>query len=180
MAAKTYQLWGEDQHALPKQSKEKAPLGISVPKLEAVKTQLGDARSIMERNLFHPERRAANAEETENFSQRRQAMEGLVLLGTVIDGSERYAILEIPHDARPGTGKSKRQPGSKSGTGGELRRLKLGDMLEGYRLVEVHAQKVVLEKDSHTVELMLDFSRRVVEVEKRLNATGAPRRRIKR
>ncbi len=37
----------------------------------------------------------------------------------------------------------------------------MGDTLEGFRLEEIHAQKVVFKKDSSTVDVVLDFSRKV-------------------
>ncbi len=160
VGVKTYQLWGEDQQGLAKPSKKKAPLRISVPKQEAVNARLVNVRSIVERNLFDPNRGAVNAKETENLSQGKQAMEGLALLGIVIVGSKRYAILKIPSNTGSGASRGKRRAGSKRGTRGEHRRLALGDMLDGYKLSEIHAQKVVFKKGPDTVELTLDFSRR--------------------
>ncbi len=63
-----------------------------------------------------------------------------VLLGTFIAGSERHAIVE--------------------GRGGELRRLEIGDTLDGFELAEIHRQRVVFERDSSTLELVLDFAQR--------------------
>ncbi len=67
-------------------------------------------------------------------------MEDFVLLGTFIAGSERHAIIE--------------------GKGGELRRLGLGDTMNGFELAEIHRQRAVFKSDTDTLELVLDFTRR--------------------
>ena len=67
-------------------------------------------------------------------------MEDFVLLGTFIAGRERHAIVE--------------------GRGGELRRLELGDTLDGFELAEIHRQRAVFKSDTSTLELVLDFTRR--------------------
>lgn len=63
-----------------------------------------------------------------------------VLLGTFIAGSERHAIVKE--------------------RGGELRRLELGDTLDGFELAEIHRQRAVFKSDTSTLELVLDFTRR--------------------
>ncbi len=67
-------------------------------------------------------------------------MEDFVLLGTFIAGSERHVIVEE--------------------RGGELRRLELGDTLDGFELAEIHRQRAVFKSDTDTLELVLDFTRR--------------------
>jgi len=63
-----------------------------------------------------------------------------ILLGTFIAGSERHAIVKE--------------------RGGELRRLELGDTLDGFELAEIHRQRAVFKSDTDTLELVLDFTRR--------------------
>jgi hypothetical protein len=66
--------------------------------------------------------------------------EDFVLLGTFVAGSERHAIVK--------------------GKGGELRRLELGDTLDGFELAEIHRQRAVFKSDTDTFELVLNFTRR--------------------
>jgi len=67
-------------------------------------------------------------------------IEDFILLGTFVAGSERHAIVK--------------------GKGGELRRLELGDTLDGFELAEIHRQRAVFKSDTDTLELVLDFTRK--------------------
>ncbi|MBI2359496.1 MAG: hypothetical protein HYV04_11455 [Deltaproteobacteria bacterium] len=89
-------------------------------------------------------------------SAARQRIGRLILLGTAILGNSRYAILQEPFDARTSGPRPPSGPPP-------LLRLKLGDTVEGFKLSEIDAKKVVFTKGASRVEIPLDFSRKVEE-----------------
>ncbi len=89
-------------------------------------------------------------------------------MGTVIVGSQRYAIVEVPPQNGPRAGRGKRRLRGNRRTRGELRRLALGDTLGGFKLVEIHSQRAVFQRGSSTLEVVLDFSRKVEEVKEKV------------
>lgn len=151
---RTYELWHEGPWDLPSAGKAKVADGDEGPKKEPARTQLVSTRNIVEKNLFDPERGAGRAQEAEASSAAMQRMRSMILLGTAILGSSRYAILQQPSDARPPA------PGTPAGQQPPLR-LKLGDTVEGFKLSEIHDKKVVFTKGSSKVEVALDYFRKV-------------------
>jgi hypothetical protein len=77
----------------------------------------------------------------------------MILIGTVIIGNNRTAILQ--DGGGPGT-----RPAAPAQPAPALR-LKLGDNVEGYRLAEIADKKVVFAKDAARVEVALDYFRKV-------------------
>ncbi|MBI3001707.1 MAG: hypothetical protein HYY46_25110 [Deltaproteobacteria bacterium] len=116
--------------------------------------QIASTKNIVERNLFDPERGAGMRGQAEADSMATQRIRSMILLGTAILGSSRYAILQGPSDGRPAV------PGSKAGAPNNLR-LKLGDAVEGFKLSEIHEKKVVFTKGASKVEVALDFFRKI-------------------
>lgn len=116
--------------------------------------QVASTKNIIEKNLFDPERGAGRAEQAEASSIAMQRIRSMVLLGTAILGSSRYAILQEPSDSRSAAQRTQ------TGQPGNLR-LKLGDTVEGFKLSEIHDKRVIFTKGASKVEVALDFFRKV-------------------
>jgi hypothetical protein len=165
---RTYELWQAGPWDLPTPVKAKVTDGDEAAKKEPARTQLVSTKNIIEKNLFDPERGAGRAQEAEASSVAMQRMRSMILLGTAILGSSRYAILQQPLDARPAA------PGALAGQQSQLR-LKLGDMVEGFRLSEIHEKRVVFTKGASRVEVALDFFRKVEQPKQPAPAPTGPR-----
>lgn len=128
-------------------------------------------RTIVARNLFDPDRgtKAVEPPAPEKVPEKpEQSIDGLLLLGTVIAGSERYAIMKIPPDLgsvsrnrRPGAKNQARRATPAQGSSG-VRRVRVGDSLRGYRVEGIEEQKVVLTRGTAKTEVTLDYTREVV------------------
>jgi hypothetical protein len=127
---------------------------VEGPKKEPEKMQVASTKNIIEKNLFDPERGVGRTQEAEASTVAMQRIRSMVLLGTAILGSSRYAILQQPSDS----GSS--PPGTPTRQQGSLR-LKLGDTVEGFKLSEIHDKKVIFTKGVSKVEVALDFFRKV-------------------
>jgi len=114
---------------------------------------MASAEAIVSRNLFDPERGAGATREAEETSRAFQRVRNMILIGTVILGNNRSAILQ--DGSAPNMGPA--IPGQPAPT----MRLKLGDNVEGYRLAEIADKKVVFTKDAARVEVVLDYFRKV-------------------
>lgn len=109
--------------------------------------------AIVSRNLFDPERGVGATREAEETSRAFQRIRNMILIGTVIIGTNRTAILQ--DGSGPGMGPA--VPAQPAAT----LRLKLGDNVEGYRLAEIADKKVVFTKDAARLEVVLDYFRKV-------------------
>lgn len=156
VGARGYELWQAGPWDIPKPAKAKESPAEESSKKEPPRPQSASTKNISERNLFDPERGAGRAQEAEASTIAMQRVGRMILVGTAILGNSRYAILQEPSDSRPAGPRG--QP-----AGPVPLRLKLGDMLEGFRLSEVHEKKVVFTKGASRVEIVLDFSRKVEE-----------------
>lgn len=172
---KISQVWEEGLGVLSEPGKRKAISEVLETGQSLGKRQLANTDAIVKKNLFDPQRGGGEPAYTEDSSLRMDKLKDLVLLGTVIAGSERYALVKIPPDNKQRARRANRPGRSRGQTKGELRRLVLGDTLEGFKLVEIHARKVVFKKDSLTVDIMLDFSRKE-EVEKVRKRVKVPKK----
>jgi hypothetical protein len=148
-----YKVWEEDSWSLPQQPKTTAPLALEDqptkvnPTLPTVTPDL-----IISKNLFDPERGAGATREAEFNSRSFQRIRNMILLGTVILGESRSAILQ---DATTQAA----TPGGPAVPVGPMR-VKLGDSVEGFRLTEVADRRVVFTKGGSRVEVLLDYFRR--------------------
>jgi hypothetical protein len=114
-----------------------------------------DTQRIIEKNLFDPERGTGQVQQTQVSSGAMQQVQKMILLGTAILGSNRYALFE---EGSGGRGPA----GARARTGQQnILRLKLGDTVEGFELSEIHEKKVVFTKGASKVEIALDFFRKV-------------------
>jgi hypothetical protein len=150
----TYWSWKAGPWDLPTQTKSagknamtgnQAPPSIRPP----VNTDV-----IVSKNLFDPERGAGATREAEENSRAAQRVRGMILIGTVIIGENRVAILQESTTA-PGAGQ---RPSAQSAV---LMRLKVGDNVDGFRLTEIADKRVVFAKDASRVEVLLDYFRKV-------------------
>jgi hypothetical protein len=108
---------------------------------------------IVSKNLFDPERGAGATREAEENSRAFQRLRNMILVGTVIIGNNRTAILQdgSAPNVNPGAPAQPALP----------MRLKVGDTVEGFRLTEIGDKRVVFSRDSSRVEVLLDFFRKV-------------------
>lgn len=119
---------------------------------------------IVSKNLFDPERGAGATREAEENSRAFQRVRGMILVGTIILGNDRIAILQ---DGGTPAGVP-RVPGQAAA----VMRLKVGDNLEGFRLAEIADKRVVFSKDAARVEVLLDYFRKVETAPPRVLAPG--------
>lgn len=148
-----YKVWEEDSWSLPQQPKTAAPLALEQepsnvnPTLPTVTPD-----QIISKNLFDPERGAGATREAEFNSRSFQRIRNMVLLGTVIVGESRSAILQDPATQSS-------TPSGPTVAVGPMR-VKLGDSVEGFRLTEIADRRVVFTKGGSRVEVLLDYFRR--------------------
>jgi hypothetical protein len=119
---------------------------------------------IISKNIFDPERGAGFTRQAEANSQAFQRIRSMVLLGTAIIGSNRFAILQ---DVATPAG----APGNPGAPAAPIR-IKLGDTVEGFRLSEVSEKRVVFARGAATVEVPLDYFRKIDGVQPRRPAAA--------
>jgi len=168
VGARSYDLWQKGPWELPQLPKGRGTSVAEEPKKDSPRPQLASTKNIIDKNLFDPERGASRVQESEASAIAVQRIRSVVLLGTAILGSSSYAILQGPSDPRPSP------PGSQGGAATSLR-LKLGDLVEGFKLSEIHEKKVIFTKGSSKVEVALDFFRKVEQTKQGPPAPTPPR-----
>ena len=117
--------------------------------------------AIISKNLFDPERGAGASRDAEENSRAVQRVRGMVLVGTVIIGNNRVAIVQDGANVAPGQPVAGQRPGAQAAA---ILRLKVGDNVEGFRLTEITDQRVVFARDATRVEVLLDYFRKVDNV----------------
>jgi hypothetical protein len=120
--------------------------------------------SIVSRNLFDPERGAGAGREAEESSRAYQRIRNMILVGTVVMGSTRTAILQDSAPLSPNPGAPRQAP--------TTLRLKPGDTVEGYRVAEIGEKRVAFTKDGSRVEIALDYFRKIEVPAPRAPAPG--------
>jgi hypothetical protein len=110
--------------------------------------------TIIARNLFDPERGAGRTKETEADTRAVQRIRSMILLGTAILGSNRYAIVQEADGAG-------RAPVAVQAAAQGPRRIKVGDSIDGFNLAEVREKTVVFARGPTRVELSIDYFRKV-------------------
>lgn len=122
--------------------------------------QLVNTRNIIDKNLFDPERGTTKKQEQveQRDAQARQRIRSMILLGTAILGTSKYAILQEPTATRPPAPANPRAPQQPAAGSGQMR-LKQGDTLEGFQLAEVRDKSVVFTKGAIREEISIDFFR---------------------
>lgn len=117
--------------------------------------------AIISKNLFDPERGAGASRDAEENSRAVQRVRGMVLVGTVIIGNNRVAIVQDGANVAPGQPVGGQRPVAQAAA---ILRLKVGDNVEGFRLTEITDQRVVFARDATRVEVLLDYFRKVDNV----------------
>ena len=88
--------------------------------------------AIIGKNLFDPERGAGASREAEENSRSVQRVRSMVLVGTVIIGNNRVAILQDGTNPAPGQPiPGQRPPGQTAGQPSSMMRLKVGTRSKG-------------------------------------------------
>jgi hypothetical protein len=159
-----YRSWHEGPWELPTGAKRRDLAGSAEKKLATAVRAPVSTDAIVSKNLFDPERGAGASREAEENSRAFQRVRGMILVGTVILGNDRIAILQ---DGATPTG-APRIPGQ----AGPVMRLRVGDNLEGFRLLEIADKRVVFSKDAARVEVLLDYFRKVETTPARVLAPG--------
>ena len=150
---KTYWLWVSGPWDLPNPGKAKSPIVVEDTKaVSNPRTTIG-TETIVSKNIFDPERGAGLTREAEANSQAFQRIRSMVLLGTAILGNNRFAILQDGAASPGGAGAA--------GQSGTPMRIKLGDMVEGFRLSEISEKRIVFARGTATVEVPLDYFRKI-------------------
>ena len=149
----TYRAWNDDPWILPAPAKAVSlPLSDSEKPTSIASKPVINTDMIVSKNLFDPERGAGATREAEENSRSSQRIRNLILMGTVIIGNNRTAVVQ---DANPAPAQGAvAQPAAPI-------RLKLGDDFEGYKLAEIGDRRIVFTKDTARVEVLLDYFRKV-------------------
>jgi len=164
VGARTYQLWQAGPWDLPVAGKPKALPRSDAADQEPPEFQMASTRTIIEKNLFDPERGAVKKSDAvaKADDQSLQRIKSMVLLGTAILGSSRYAIVQEPGATAAGARSpvpAKAPPPAGSQPPSGQKRLKLGDTVEGFRLAEIRERSIVFTKGPNRVEVSIDFFR---------------------
>jgi hypothetical protein len=117
--------------------------------------------AIISKNLFDPERGAGASRDAEENSNAVKRVRGMILMGTMIIGNNRVAILQDGASPAPGQAVPGIRPPAQAAS---LMRLKVGDNIEGFKLTEIADRRVVFARDATRVEVLLDFFRKVENV----------------
>ena len=162
VATKTYWLWMSGPWDLPNPRKAKSPIGVEDAKAIINPRSVIGTETIISKNIFDPERGAGLTREAEANSQAFQRIRSMVLLGTAILGNNRFAILQD-------RGVSSGAPGT-PGQSNALMRIKLGDTVEGFKLSEISEKRIVFARGTATVEVPLDYFRKIDGTQPRASA----------
>jgi len=153
---------------LPTPAKSNLPALPAPTQTPATAKTIATTDMIVTRNLFDPERGAGASRDAEETSRSVQRIRNMILIGTVVIGNNRTAILQDGTGPNTGPAVTAQAP--------PMMRLKFGDNVEGYRLAEIADKKVVFTKDAARVEVVLDYFRKVEVPAPR--APAAPRQVI--
>ncbi len=160
VVVKIYLVWRARPWQIPRpeqQGHTKIASGEAEPKKQASALPVQwvmSTKNIIDNNLFDPERGTGKKKENEALARATQKIRSLVLIGTVIIGENRYAILQDSSTSSPSDAKSMK-------TMPVRLRLSLGDTFESFKLAQIEDRKVSFSNGSVNVEISLDFFRRV-------------------
>ncbi len=164
MSWNIYRSWKEGPPNLPSPSKiSPAAATAQKPTVMAPRVPI-NTDAIVSKNLFDPERGAGATREAEENSRASQRVRNMILIGTIIIGNNRTAILQ--DSANPNVGQP--VPGQPAAA----MRLKLGDNVEGFKLSEIADKRVVFTRDTARVEVVLDYFRKVEVAQPRVLPPG--------
>src|SRR4029453_17602390 len=124
-----YRSWSAAPWDLPGPSRSGPPTATAEKQAASAPRVPLNTDVIVSKNLFDPERGAGATREAEENSRAFQRVRNMILIGTVIIGNNRTAIMQ--DSASPGVGPAV------AGQPAVPMRLKLGDNVEGFRLSEI-------------------------------------------
>ena len=153
MVVKTYLVWHDAPWNLPQPPKVSSPAPTPAPQAPVTQLPVAAPDFIISKNLFDPERGAGQTKEKEANNLALQRIKGLILVGTMILGESRYAIVQDNGSqpaGRPSQGQSS-----------QTMRFKMGDTFEGFSLSQIQDKNVVFTSGASRVELALDYFRKV-------------------
>lgn len=127
---------------LPAVSLPPAPEEVKKPERETT-AQPGDYASIADQNLFSPDRKIT-AEKLSEKEKQPQAKPEFVLYGTVITDGMSLAYVD-----------DKKSPVSTPGRGKRVRVLRKGDVLSGFTLKEIDADRILMARGDEVITVYL-------------------------
>jgi hypothetical protein len=167
MGVKIYWVWRAGPWDLPNPVKVKAASAAPPAQVAAKPATLSiGVEAIVAKNIFDPERGASKTKEAEADTRAIQRIRSMVLLGTAILGSNKYAVVQ---DADGAIGVPPGQPRNQT-----ARRLKVGEMVEGFNLSEINDKGVVFVKGATRVDLPVDYFRKIDTPRPALPGTPPP------
>jgi hypothetical protein len=169
VGVKTYHVWTDGPWELPAVEEVTSATDAKTEAKVTRPAELVNTKVITEKNLFDPERGMSKDKADEALAMTTQKIRALLLVGTVILGESRYAIIEDPGDPRLWSPRPELQPIQR----GEMRRLRLGDSVDGFRLADVKDRSVTFVNGNSKVELALDYFRKFKDGRPR-GLTSAP------
>lgn len=149
----TYRSWSEGPWDLPSSPRPAAAESAANERVATAPRAPINTDMIVSKNLFDPERGAGATREAEENSRAFQRLRNMILVGTVIIGNNRTAIVQ--------DGSNSNVPAGAPNQTAAPMRLKLGDNVEGFRLSEIGDKRVVFSKDASRIEVLLDYFRKV-------------------
>jgi len=147
-----YRSWTQGPWDLPSPTRTSPAATPATPAPPTAPRGPASTDIIVSKNLFDPERGAGATRDAEESSRSFQRVRNMILIGTVIIGDNRTAILQ--DSANPSAAGAQAKAPSPV-------RLKLGDDVEGFKLSEIGDKKVVFTRDNARVEVALDYFRKV-------------------
>ena len=152
--AKTYLLWTDGPWDLPTAPHVVARATASEIVTPTTTPLTASPELVIAKNVFDPERGAGQTKEKEANNLALQRIKGLILMGTMILGESRFAIIQDngsqPAASRPAQGRAS-----------QTLRFKLNDKFEGFNLSQIEDKNVVFTSGASRVELALDYFRKV-------------------
>ena len=174
MGLKTIEIWQQDDWKPTKIREKKPPVNGLPLGGGQVQGQPANTKIIVERNLFDVRRGSGGSGKSGTDPKNGSAIEGLVLLGTIVTDGKQFAIVKVP-PAKAAGGR-----GRGASVGVTMKRLALGDTVWGFELTEIQAERVFFKKGSSEVELTLDFTRNKIRVKPSGKSKPAKRNRRQR
>jgi len=140
-------------YSLP-QVKPKTVDEAEKPQEKSSNILLSDYTAIGEMNLFHPERRVPVEKKTEEILKPE-----LILYGTMVQDNVQYAFIE-----------DKKNPKTTPGRGNRQTTIKKGDVISGFVVSEIRADRITLTKGDEKMTVLL------ASADKRSGSTASPQR----
>jgi len=138
------------RYSLP-QVEQKAVEQTEKPQEKASNILASDYTVIGEMNLFHPERRIPVEKKGEEIARPE-----LILYGTMVQDNVQYAFIE-----------DKKSPKTTPGRGNRQTTIKKGDIIGGFVVSEIRADRITLTKGDEKMTVLL------ADADKRKDSTGA-------